>query len=383
MPAPKTHPNPDLTVGEDARPRWNSAPHRRHGFHNLHRLTRYATSHRAARVLDLRLAADLSIPAREDVRRLTASPWFSAMAVTEGNRLLYEAYAPDFGADRPHSIMSISKMSLNLILGRLWEDARLRLDERVGDILPDIGAGYAGARLADVADMNVHNAYDEDYHNPQAAVFRHEAATGMRLPEGTEQTNRAFLNGIGLAPGARDTANPTGLCLYKSANSDVLGLVAEARGCRPLSAWMADLADAAGLEGALHVATDRTGLPLLNGGFCLTARDLCRYGALFARLGKAVDGRPYGSAPFIEETRRGGIAMPAPRGHLRYSRQANTDGLWLGHGGYGGQYLVANPETGRVACFLSVLQDEDGYDSGWYPPVIAMLADICAGRQPA
>ena len=78
-------------VGEDARPRWNSAPHRRHGFHNLHRLTRYATSHRAARVLDLRLAADLSIPAREDVRRLTASPWFSAMAVTAGKRLLFQA----------------------------------------------------------------------------------------------------------------------------------------------------------------------------------------------------------------------------------------------------------------------------------------------------
>ena len=71
--------------------------------------------------------------------------------------------------------------------------------------------------------------------------------------------------------------------------------------------------------------------------------------------------------------------MLAPRAHLRYSNQTNTDGTWLGHGGYGGQYMVANPDTGRVACFLSVLQNEAGYDADYYPPIIAMLADICAG----
>jgi hypothetical protein len=41
--------------------------------------------------------------------------------------------------------------------------------------------------------------------------------------------------------------------------------------------------------------------------------------------------------------------------------------------------MVANPRTGRVACFLSVLQDRDGYVAGYYPPIIAMLAEICAG----
>jgi len=375
----QTYPNPDLVVGSDRRPRWNSAPHRRHGFHNLHRLTRYAQSWRAGRVLDLRLAADLSIAAREDVRRLTATPWFSAMAVTEGNRLLFEAYAPDFGPDRPHSIMSISKMSTNLILGRLWEEGRLELDRRVGEILADMGPGYAGARLADVLNMNVHNGYDEDYSDADTTAFLHEAATGMRLPEGTEPTNRAFLAGIGMAPGATDTTNPTRHYLYKSANTDVLTLVAEAVGGRPMGHWLAGLADAAGLEGALHVATDRTGMPLLNGGICLTARDLARYGAVFARQGLGADGQPYGSAAFLAATRAGGVAMAPPRAHLRYSNQTNTNGVWLGHGGYGGQYLVANPDTGRVACFLSVLQDEDGYDAAYYPPIIAMLAEICAG----
>jgi CubicO group peptidase (beta-lactamase class C family) len=228
--------------------------------------------------------------------------------------------------------------------------------------------------------MNVRNDYDEDYSNVEATVFQHEAATGMRLPSGDEPTNRSFIAGIRLAAGARDTRNDSGISLYKSANTDVLAFVAEARGGRPLGQWMADLADAAGLEGALHVATDRVGFPLLNGGICLTARDLCRYGALFARQGQGIDGRAFGSAGFIKETQANGIPMAPPRQHLRYSNQTNTNGVWLGHGGYGGQYLVANPLTGRVAAFLSVLDDESGYETGYYPPIIAMLSQICEGR---
>lgn len=373
-----THPNPDLAVGADRRPRWNSAPNRRHGFHNLHRIMRYVQGFRAGRVLDLRLSADLRLAARDDVRRLTSTPWFSAMAVTEGNRLLYEAYAPDFGPDRPHSIMSISKMTANLLIGRLVEEGRLSSDERVGDILPWIGAGYAGARVQDVLNMNVQNAYDEDYHDPDAMVFRHEAATGSRLPDGPEPSSRDFIASIGLAPGAADTVNPTGKCLYKSANTDVLAFIAEAKGVS-LQGWLADLTDAAGVEGMLHVGTDRAGFPQLNGAICLTARDLARYGALFARMGAGIDGQPFGSAAFLQATQAGGVPMPSPRNHLRYANQTNTNGIWVGHGGYGGQYLVANPATGRVACYLSVMQDEDGYDTDYYPPIIAMLADICAG----
>lgn len=374
-----SHPNPDLSVGADRHPRWNSAAHRRHGFQNLHRIARYSQAFRAGRVLDLRLSADLSIPAREDVRRLTALPWFSAMAVIEGNRLLYEAYAPDFGPDQPHSIMSISKLAANLIMGRVWEDGRIAMTETLGEILPWIGPGYHEAAVQDVANMNVHNAYDEDYSNPDTTAFLHEVAMGMRLPEGPEPANRDFLAGIGLAPGAQDTRNPTGSCLYKSANTDVLMLAAEARGGRPLRLWLADLADAAGFEGVLHMGTDRAGMPIFSGGICLTARDLCRYGALFARKGQGVDGQPFGSAAFLEKTLQGGVPMPAPRAHLRYSNQTNTDGSWIGHGGYGGQYMVANPETGRVACFLSVLQNDAGFDAAYYPPVIEMLATICAG----
>jgi CubicO group peptidase (beta-lactamase class C family) len=382
--AQTVRPNPDLLVGTDARPRWNSAPHRRHGFHNLHRLSRYVQSFRAGSVQDLRLSTDPTIAQRADVAHHCGNPWFSAMVVAEGGRILFERYAPDFAPDQPHSLMSISKTVMNLVTGALRDDGMLAMDQTAGVHLPWLGAGYHGASLQDIADMNVANAYDEDYLNPLAAVFQHEAATGMRLPEGTEIGGKAFLATIGLEPGTLSTTNTSGICMYRSANTDVLAAVAEAAGGRPMGSWLADLADAAGFEGALHAAGDRQGFAMMNGGLCLTARDLARYALLIARRGAGVPGAQagaaqFGSAAFLEETRSRGLSMPAPRHDLRYSNQFNTSGRWLGHGGYGGQYMLADMETGRVGVFLSVLDTEDGYFSAYYPPIIAMLAEICAG----
>lgn len=376
-----SHPNPDLAVGPDLRPHWNSAAQRRRGFHNLPRVLRYGLSFRAARVLELTLSADLDIAARADVARLTASPWFSAMVVARGNRVLFERYAPDFPPDQPHAIMSISKTTMTLETGRLWEAGRLGLDERVGDILPWIGAGYGGARVQDVLDMNVLNDYSEDYTDPRARVFEHDAASGARLPpEGApEPVVRDFLAGIGLAPGAEDCVNRTGVAMYRSANTDVLAEIAQARGGRGMGMVLADLADAAGFAGVLHVACDRTGFAAVNGGISLTARDLARHGLLIARGGVGVNGGAVGSAAFLQATLAGGVPMPAPRGHLRYSNHTNTDGRWLGHGGYGGQYMVVDMTSGTVAVFLSVLQDAHGYDPAWYPPIIGMLSEIACG----
>ena len=369
-------PNPDLTVGADHKPRWNSADGRRHGFHNLHRIARYVQSFRAADVLSLHRDTDVALAARPDVAQLTALPFFSAMVVLRGDRVLFERYAPDFGPDQPHSIMSLSKTTMMLIIGRLVAEGRIDLAAPVDRYLPWVGPGYATASVQDVLNMNVDNDYVEDYADPLCTAFLHEAATGLRLPGPgqAEKTSKQFLATVGLAPGRSDTVNATGLCMYRSANTDILAAIAEAVG-GPLAARLADIADAAGLEGSLHVATDRSGFPCLNGGLCLTARDLARYGLLLARGGIGVAGQAVGDPAFLQATLAGGVPMPAPRGHLRYSNQTNTDGRWIGHGGYGGQYLVADPVTGTAAVFLSVLDNADGYLSSYYPPIISLLAE--------
>ncbi|BCH34954.1 6-aminohexanoate-dimer hydrolase [Mesorhizobium sp. L-8-10] len=369
--------NPDLVTLFDNKARWNLPDHRRGGFHNFHTTVRYAFSIRAPRVLPLRKEVDWTIGERPEVARFLAMPHFSAFIVVRDDRILYEAYAPDFGPEKPHTIMSITKTTLNLMLGRAVAAGFINLDERVGNYLPEIGTGYAEATVNAVADMNVANIYTDDYGDSLSGGEVLESAVGWRLPpEGKkEETTRSFLCRIT----SEDPMNPTGEVLYKSANSDVIGWIIERTSGRPLRDWFIELVEAAGLEGCLHMTCDREGVPLVDGGGCLTARDLARYGLLFVRKGEGIDGRRVGDATFIEDTRRSpGPSWQKPCDWMRYSRQTFTDGIWLGHAGYGGQFLLANPDTGTVVAYLSVLENASGSDSAFSERLIKMMAEVAA-----
>ncbi len=371
----RTIPNPGLVVGEDRRTRWNTAEHRRWGFHNLHHNTRYGLSLRSPDVLPLRRDIDRRIAELDAVRRMTTTTIFSGLAVVRGDTLLYERYAPDFGPDRPHSIQSITKTTVNLIYGRLVEQDRVDLDATVGDHLPEIGSGYAGASLRDVLDMNVANDYSEDYEDPASAVFDHEVAMGWRLPGPGEAeiANRGFVRNIE----SDDIANDGPEILYKSANTDVLAWIAEQVSNRSLRDHLIDIVEAAGLEHTFHISTDREGMPILDGGASMTARDLARYGQIFVRGGIGVHGEAVGSRAFIDEARTARAKhFPAPREWLRYCRHLQSNGRWVGHGGYGGQFMLADPESGVSVAFFSVLEDESGYDQQYIGDTILMCQEI-------
>jgi len=57
-----------------------------------------------------------------------------------------------------------------------------------------------------------------------------------------------------------------------------------------------------------------------------------------------------------------------------------TNGRWIGHGGFGGQFMLVDLPTGTVGAFLSVIEDAGGYDPNYYPPIIDMLESICTVR---
>ncbi|WP_185928377.1 serine hydrolase [Mesorhizobium sp. M6A.T.Ce.TU.016.01.1.1] len=367
-------PNPDLAIAADNKPRWELPDHRRHGFHNLHRIARYSLSFRAPSVMPLVKQVDWTIGERPDVARFLAMPHFSAFVVVQGNHILYEAYAPDFGPNRTHSIQSITKTTLNLMLGRAVADGLVDLDERVGTYLPEIGTGYAEATVKTTADMNVANDFTEDLSDPDTMWWDMEGAIGWRLPpEGEKEgTIRSFLCGIT----SDNLVNRTGEALYKSTNSEIIGWVIERASGRALRDWLIEIVEAAGLEGCFHITCDREGVPLVDGGACLSARDLARYGLLFARKGEGVDGRRVGDAAFIEDTRRN--PGPSLQKSRRYSRQTMTDGTWLGHGGWGGQYMLANPDTGTVVVYFSVIENKSASDGNFSDQLVEMMANLAA-----
>ena len=368
-----SHPNPALTVGADNKPGWNQPMGRRHGFHNAHLLFRRAVMVRSRRVLDLVPRDDQALVERVRASGLTGLAPFSALVVAEGNSLLFQAAAADFATDRPHSVQSISKMHIHLIIGELVAAGAFRLGDRMSDLLPWLGSGYAGATLQDVLDMNVANDFSEDYADPHAGCYREEEAIGFRLPEGAEPTLREFAAGIT----GGDLVNRSGWAMYKSANTDVLTLLAA--GHVYLHQRLTAICDAAGYEGALHMSLSPEMLPALSGGGCLSARDLVRFGLLLARKGRGVSGQ-VGSVAFTDAAlTRDTLRLGPKRGAVRYANHVMTNGRWIGHGGYGGQFLMADPVTGRAAAFLSVLENDSGYDTDYAAHVVAALeAIICA-----
>lgn len=371
------NPNADLVTGFDNKAAWNTPDKRRHGFHNLHTTARYALSFRAPSVLPLRKEIDWTISRFPGVEQILEVDHFSAFCVVRGDRVIYERYAPDFGVDRTHSIQSITKMALNLMLGRMVADGRIDMERTMGSYLPELGSGYAEASVRNTADMNVVNDFSEDYTDPKTGSYVMETAMGWRLPEegAPEPTIRSFVASVT----GDDLENRSGGMLYKSTNSDALGWLIERVSGRSLRDWLIEIVEAAGVAGCYHITCDREGVPLIDGGACMTARDLARVGLLFARGGEGVDGRRVGDADFIDDTRRNpGPSIPEPRDFIRYSRQTMTDGTWLGHGGYGGQFMLANPDTDTAVVYFSVLENKDAYDPDFYAPLIQTMGEIAA-----
>jgi CubicO group peptidase (beta-lactamase class C family) len=198
---------------------------------------------------------------------------------------------------------------------------------------------------------------------------------GWRLqPEGEARFScRAFAAALT----SDDTRNRAGVAQYKSPNTDIAGWIAERVSGRSLRSHLIDIVEAAGFEGTFHISTDCDGVPVIAGGGSLTARDLARHGRLIARGGIGVGGIAVGSPAFLERTRQErGAPRYEGRDDFTYHNQLVTNGRWVGHGGYGGQYLLIDPDTCTVVVFFSVLEDEGGYDETYYPEVIAMAEAI-------
>jgi CubicO group peptidase (beta-lactamase class C family) len=276
--------------------------------------------------------------------------------------------------------MSITKMFVNLFIGELVEKKIIDLNKTVADYLPNINSGYASAKIQDVLDMNIQNSYSEDYTDPYTSSYLHEPVCGWRLPEDPEHNmgQEEFLNSI-LSIEGDDLKNKSELSHYKSANTDVLGVLIEKVSGKKLKNWLLEAVEAAGFEDAMYMGTDRNSMPWISGGGCLISRDFLRYGLLFSRKGHGVENRKVGSEKFLSETliNKGTKYMElSPNKFLYYSNSSMKCGDWIGHSGLGGQFLAINLKNGIVASYFSVIETDSGTDENYKRDMINMLDDI-------
>ena len=367
--------NQDLVAQSDEMEGWNTPLNRRASFHNLHRIIRYGFSVRAPDVLKLTSCTDARIAELGSVQQMCSSDIFSAMVVLRGEQLVYEQYAPDFAPHQAHTIMSITKTMTHLIMGRCVEDGLIDLSATVCDYLPEIGSGYSDATIQDVLDMNIVNDYSEDYSDLHTTALLHNASMGWRLPaaDTSPTSNRDFLCTIE----SIDLLNRSGEVNYKSASTDVLAWIAERVSGQALRDHLIRIVEAAGIEHTFYMSTDHTAVPNTNGGACLSPRDLARLGLIFARQGIGANGERVGSQPFMDAARRcTGPTYPPPDNHIHYGNQLKTNGRWVGHGGWGGQLLMVDPETTTVVVFFSVLENQSASDDNHSRAIVQMAEEV-------
>ena len=372
--------NPSLNILRDNKPRWYLPETRRDGYRNLHKINRYGLLLRSDLVLQLNKNYVPKIGKISSVNKIINHKYFCSLLVGKGQDILYEKYADDFSITQPQTIMSITKMFVNLFIGELVEKKVIDLDNKISHYLPNIGSGYSTATVQDVLDMNIENSYSEDYNDPYTSSFLHEPVNGWRLPENLDyvKSQEDFLNNIKSNEG-KNLSNTSNNSHYKSANTDVIGLLIEKTSKKPLRDWLLEAVEAAGLEDALYMATDRFGMPWISGGGCLTSRDFLRFGLLFSRKGLGVKNRIVGSSSFIDKTFKnsGTKYMELSKNKfLHYSNSTMRCGDWIGHSGLAGQFLAINLKTKLVACFFSVIDTDSGTDEDYKRQMINMMDEI-------
>ena len=372
--------NPELITIKDNKAVWNLPKTRRYGYRNLHKINRYGLFLRSDLVLKLKKKYKDTIYKKPLVKKMTKHKSFCSLIVGNKQNIYFEKYAKDFTENQPQTIMSITKMFVNLFVGELLNNKSINLDKKVSYYLPKIGSGYANAKVQDVLNMNVINAYTEDYTKAYSSSFLHEPVGGWRLPKNGDKhlSQEDYLNTI-KSKKNRNLINKSNLAFYKSANTDVVGLIVEKISGKPLRHWMLRAVEAAGFEEGIYIASDRYGMPWMSGGGCLITRDFLRMGLLFARKGKGVGNRKIGSASFLDQT----IKNVGPKymnlsenKYLYYSNSTMVSGNMIGHSGYGGQFLAVNLKTGNVAAFFSVLETKSATKESYKVDMINMLIDI-------
>ena len=148
-------PNPTLVTLRDNKAKWNLPEYRRTGYRNLHKINRYGILLRSDYVLALNENPKNEIEEIPSVREMTGHKSFCSLIVGKEQDIFYENYAEDFSSSQPQTIMSISKMFLNLFVGELLEKGKLQLEKPISYYLPNIGSGYAKATVQNVLNLSL------------------------------------------------------------------------------------------------------------------------------------------------------------------------------------------------------------------------------------
>jgi CubicO group peptidase (beta-lactamase class C family) len=234
-----------------------------------------------------------------------------AYLVLQDGELVGESYNELGAVGRPHAVMSVGKSVVGCVAAVLIARGDLDADAEITAYIPELsGSGFAGATVRQVLDMRTGVRFREDYTDPDAEVRQLDHWIGWR-PSPTDEVPRGLYDFLTTL---QADAPHGGRFLYRSAETDVLGWVCE----RAAGVRMADLISTLiwqpmGAEHDAEILCDGLGTAVHDGGLCVTARDLGRFGQLLLDGGTVADGSA------------GGVRTVLPPSWLRQAWAVDSD----------------------------------------------------------
>ncbi|QYJ08560.1 beta-lactamase family protein [Qipengyuania flava] len=289
-----------------------------------------------------RSAQTLPAGVQQAIRAYMDQTSAAGVMVLKGGEIVAEEYGLGLGPTDRWTSFSVAKSFTSTLLGAaIADDSIASIDTPVTDIIPALaGTAYEGVTVGQIASMTSGVAWNEDYTDPDSDVAKMLAIAPVA---GESQA-------VTYARTLKREAPAGEKWVYKTLETNLLGLIVEEATGKPLAAYAAEkIVEPAGFEGGLFWMQDLTGGNI--GGCCLSLRlvDYARMGQFALEGGKGmVPGGWFETAgsPLVDF----GAAAPG----FGYGYQWWTyPGDTYGAQGIFGQAITIVPEEDLVVAIVS------------------------------
>jgi CubicO group peptidase (beta-lactamase class C family) len=289
-----------------------------------------------------------------------AANYTDGIVILHDGVVVYEHYAGCLNGAGKHGAMSVTKSLTGLLGEMLVAEGTLDETAKVATIVPELAkSAFGDATVRQVLDMTTGLAYNEDYSDPDADVWRYGAAGNpLPKPEGYTgpQSYFEYLETV-----AKEGEHGTAFG-YKTINTDALGwIIARVTG-KSVADLLADrIWSKMGAEQDAYYTVDSIGTPFAGGGLNAGLRDLARIGQLMLE-GGVINGRRLVPEAAIDSIRAGGDKKAfAKAGYSQLKGWSyrgmwwvthNDDGAYMARGVHG-QAIYIDPKARMVIARLA------------------------------
>ena len=331
---------------------------RAEGLANLHHVMPNLMAVNAQDVFQLNhQARDYTLHEIPSVARILAHPAVAAVVVMTGaGDVVLEHYGTGHRRGSVFSDQSATKSMGYILLSRAISGGAVSMGDLVESYVPEVGAGFAGRTIGDVAAMAVNHNVAElaAYTGDEDALVmfnRDERVIGLQRNDERE-TLMQFISAI--QPGEGDSTEWNGeIANYATVNTNLLGLTLERATEIPLTHQVRGVLHEIGGETTVYMGTDFDGTPMVGASLMTATIDFARYGRLLIEDKAQV-------AADREASVTDGQVVPAELTHVesRYYKSAIQNEFGIGHSGWGGQLIWADPRSEAIIAINSQLASE-------------------------